>query len=78
MPPDKPDNPVQSTASTLGITQKELAERIGAAEATVRNWSAGKVIPQWAIKSMELLIENEKNKEIVTAVKHLQTLLKEI
>lgn len=71
-------NIVKETAKALGITQKELAERIGAAEATVRNWSAGKDIPQWAEKSMEMLIENHKNKEIISTAKHLFELLKEI
>lgn len=72
------NNLVKQTARTLGITQKELAERIGAAEATVRNWSAGKEIPRWAERSMEMLIENHKNKEIISTLKHLSSLLKEI
>ena len=71
-------NPVKSTCQALGITQKELAERIGAAEATVRNWSAGKDIPQWAAKSMALLLENQKNQEVISTLQHLKKLLREI
>ena len=72
------ENIVKKVCKELGITQKELAERIGAAEATVRNWSAGKEVPKWAIKSMELLIENQKYKNLVSAIKNLQNALKEI
>ena len=75
---DKNINIVKLTCKELGITQKELADMIGAAEATVRNWSAGKEVPKWAIKSMSLLIENKKNKEIINTLKQLQQLLKEI
>ena len=72
------ENIVKETARELGMTQKELAEHIGAAEATVRNWSAGKEIPLWARKSMELLKENHKNKEIIDTLKKLQKLLSKI
>lgn len=68
-------NIVKETAKELGMTQKELAEAIGAAEATVRNWSAGKEIPLWAIKSMELLRENNKNKEVIDTLKKLKNLI---
>ncbi len=71
-------NIVKEVCRELGITQKELAEKIGAAEATVRNWSAGKEVPTWAKKSIELLTENYKNKKIITTFKELQKLLKEI
>ncbi len=70
-------NIVKETAKELGMTQKELAERIGAAEATVRNWSAGKEIPEWAIKSMEMLVESRKDKEIIDTLKKLQNLISE-
>ena len=72
------ENIVKKVCKELGITQKELAEKIGAAEATVRNWSAGKEVPRWAIKSMKLLIENQKYKNLVSAIKNLQNALKEI
>jgi DNA-binding XRE family transcriptional regulator len=68
-------NIVKETAKELGMTQKELAEAIGAAEATVRNWSSGKEIPLWAIKSMELLRENNTNKEVIDTLKKLKKLI---
>lgn len=71
------ENIVKQTAKELGMTQKELAEAIGAAEATVRNWSAGKEIPEWAIKSMEMLLQIQKDKEIINTLKKLQNLISE-
>jgi len=57
------ENIVKQTAKELGMTQKELAERMGVAEQTVRNWaSKDGVAPAWGIKFMEALLEN-KNME---------------
>ena len=70
-------NIVKETCKELGITQGVLAEEIGAAEATVRNWSAGKEVPTWALKSIGLLKENKKNTEIVETYKKLQKLISE-
>ena len=50
------ENIVKKTCKELGITQKELAERMGVAENTVGNWSRNIVeVPQYAIKMFELL-----------------------
>ena len=68
---DKNENIVKQVCKELGITQKELAERIGISEGTVRNWSSKGEIPEWGKKFLELIIENEKNKEIVNTLKKL-------
>ena len=69
-------NPVKETCKELQITQKELAERIGISDGTVRNWSSGKEIPKWAINFMDVLVENEKNKEFSKTFRHLVELSK--
>ena len=69
-------NIVKKVCKELGITQKELAEAIGASEGTVRNWSSSNELPLWALKSIELLKENKKNKEIADTVKKLIELAK--
>ena len=69
------NNLVKQTARALGITQKELAERIGVSDGTVRNWSAGKDIPLWAINSMKLIVKCHEQKQIIDTLKHLQELL---
>jgi transcriptional regulator with XRE-family HTH domain len=71
------NNIVKRVCKELGVTQKELAEKIGVAEQTVRGWSSGKELPAWAEKSFELLIENSKNNEIIDLMKKLSKLLSE-
>jgi len=54
-------NIVKETAKALGMTQKELAERIGVNKDTVGNWARGAVeTPKWAKKLFELLIIEQK------------------
>jgi len=53
------ENIVKKTCEKLGITQKELAEKIGVNEGTVRNWSSKGNPPEWAIRFMKLLLEKE-------------------
>jgi len=69
------DNIVKTTCKELGITQKELAEQIGAAEQTVRGWSSGKDLPQWAVKSFEMLIKIHEQNELVETVTKLHKIL---
>lgn len=70
------ENIVKKVCTELGITQKELAEKLGASEGTVRNWSSSNELPQWALNFIETLIEHKKDKEIVTKFKELLNLIK--
>lgn len=72
----KQENIVKRACKELGITQKELADKLGASEGTVRNWSSSNELPQWAINFIEVLKENQKNKEIADTVKKLINLVK--
>lgn len=55
------ENIVKQTAKELGITQKELAERMGVTEDTISNWSRGKIeTPKWALEMFKLLIKEKK------------------
>lgn len=69
-------NIVKKVCAELGITQKELAEKLGASEGTVRNWSSSNELPQWALNFIETLIEHKKDKEIATKFKELLNLIK--
>lgn len=71
---DISDNIVKRACKELGITQKELADKLGASEGTVRNWSSSNELPQWAINFIVVLKENQKNKEIADTVKRLISL----
>ena len=56
------DNIVKRVCKELGITQRELAERIGVASNTPAQWATQTTPPDMAVKFMELLIEHEKTK----------------
>ena len=56
------ENIVKKVCAELGITQRELAERIGVAPNTPAQWATQTTPPDMAIKFMELLIEHEKIK----------------
>ena len=69
-------NIVKKVCAELGITQKEFAEKLGASEGTVRNWSSSNELPQWALNFIETLLEHKKDKEIATKFKELLNLIK--
>ena len=53
------ENIVKATCRELGITQKELAEKLGTHLTTVQKWVSSNELPNSVIKSIELLLENE-------------------
>lgn len=71
------ENIVKKVCSELNITQKELANRLGTHLTTVQKWASSNELPNMAQKSIELLVENEKNKEIINSYKKFQELLKD-
>ena len=74
----KEENIVKKVCKELGITQKELAERMGVNDVTVRNWSSKGNPPDWAVKFMNLLLEYEKVKEKAEKAKQIAILLEEL
>lgn len=55
------ENIVKQTTKELGMTQKELAERMGVTEDTISNWARGKIdAPKWALEMFKLLIKEKK------------------
>lgn len=55
-------NIVKRVCKELGITQRELAERMGVHQNMPAKWSSGDEPSQMAINFMELLINHEKTK----------------
>lgn len=50
------ENIVKRVCKELGITQKQLAERMKVSETTITSWSKGHTqIPEWALSVFELL-----------------------
>jgi transcriptional regulator with XRE-family HTH domain len=66
---NKEENLVKKTCRELGITQKELAEKIGVHNVTVRNWTSKGNIPEMAKNFMILLLEK---KELINYVSKMQ------
>ncbi len=75
---EKKDNIIKQVCKELGITQKELAERIGIHEVTIRKWSSSGEIPEWGIKFLELLLENKRQMEIINNLKIFKSTLQKI
>lgn len=71
------ENIVKKTAKELGMSQKELAETMGTAEQTVRNWASKGEAPVWAIKFMEKLLENKSMQEEIESHKHTLEVFKD-
>ena len=59
------ENLVKNTCKELGITQKELAEKIGVSPISISRWSRGEnEIPKNILLLFETLIENKNYKKI--------------
>ncbi len=69
------ENFVKNVCKKLGITQKELAKKMGVNDVTVRTWSSKGNVPEWAIKFMNCLL---KKKECETKLQKIQTAFKYI
>ncbi|WP_239389810.1 helix-turn-helix domain-containing protein [Campylobacter concisus] len=70
------DNIVKRVCKELGITQRELAERIGVSQGMPAKWAMEATPPpQWAIVSMNLLLENERMKAKLEKLKDFQSLI---
>jgi transcriptional regulator with XRE-family HTH domain len=84
----KSENAVKRACKELGITQKELAERLGTSENTISQWARGSTaIPEWAKKFIDALLEidnikcadpnyQELRKAVIAAENLLRTALK--
>ena len=71
------DNIVKKTCKELGITQKELAERLDVPQPTISRWASGNEIPRMAEKYLELLIEVKDLKEKFKILKQAHKILSE-
>jgi DNA-binding transcriptional regulator YiaG len=72
------ENLVKKTCRELGITQKELAERIGVSDSTVRHWNSNNEIPNIAQNFMSLLLENRELNNRFIKVKDFLFLIDEL
>jgi len=71
------DNIVKKVCKELGITQKELAERLGVPQSTVSGWAKGD-IPKMTQLALELLIENQRLKDKLNVFKEAHKIASEL
>lgn len=67
-------NIVKLTCKELGITQKELAERLDVSPASISDWANGN-IPKMAELALNQILEIKELKEKLEKVKEFKTLL---
>jgi DNA-binding XRE family transcriptional regulator len=66
---NKEENLVKKTCRELGITQKELAEKIGVSYRTLTNWSNGTVeIPKIALNLIKMFHIEKEYSELKNAL----------
>ncbi len=68
------ENIVKKTCKELGITQKELAERLEVPQPTMARWQSGD-IPKMAKFALELLLENKQLKDDMDIIKKAHQIL---
>jgi transcriptional regulator with XRE-family HTH domain len=69
------ENLVKKTCKELGITQKELAEKIGVHYVTVRSWTSKGNIPEMAKNFMTLLVQYNNEIQFKNKFKEMVALL---
>jgi DNA-binding XRE family transcriptional regulator len=63
------ENLVKKTCRELGITQKELAEKIGVTDRTLSKYVTTKYIPKNIINHINLIIENNNQNKLIDSLK---------
>lgn len=71
-------NIVKKVCAELGITQKELAEKLGIKEQSLRNMTSSNKITEQVEKTINLLIENNELKKQLTDYNILKEVLKNL
>jgi len=71
-------NLIKQICTELNITQKQLAEKMGVAEQTVRHWSSKKEVPDWAIKFLELIQKDHNRDELIFHLKKVAEYLQKM
>ncbi len=69
-------NIVKKVCAELGITQKELAEKLGTSKPTIERWSQTGEVPEPSKKHIAVLLENENLKKENEEIKQALSILK--
>jgi len=71
-------NIIKQACAELGITQKELAERLGVAEGTVRKWASTGETPVWLETTIPLLLKNHQLEKKINEIEQAKAILKKV
>ncbi len=71
------ENIVKKVCSELGITQKELAERLDVPQTTLSTWAKGE-IPKMTEFALKLLLENKELKRKLDVFKEAYKIASEL
>jgi len=74
---DKEENIVKRTCKELGITQKELAERLEVSPSSISDWNKGE-IPKMTKLALELILENKNLKYKLNIFKEAHRIANEL
>jgi transcriptional regulator with XRE-family HTH domain len=64
------ENLVKKTCRELGITQKELAEKIGVTERTLSKYVTTKYMPKNIDNHLSLILENHYQDKLINSLKY--------
>ncbi len=67
---EKEENLVKKTCRELGITQKELAEKIGVTDRTLSKYATNEYIPKNVINHINLILENHNQNKLIDSLKY--------
>jgi len=74
---EEAENLIKSTCRALGITYRELGERIGYGEDAIKKAALSPEVSKPMQKAIELMVNNIKLKEEITQQNQLKALLKD-
>lgn len=73
---EETENIVKKVCKELGITYKQLSEKLGVAEGTIKQNAIKDNVSEQIQKALEILLENQALKEKLLETEQLKTILK--
>jgi transcriptional regulator with XRE-family HTH domain len=73
---EKEENIVKRVCKELGLTYKQLGEKIGVAEGTIKQNAVKENVSEQITKALEILLENKELKEQLQETEQLKAILK--
>ncbi len=72
------ENIVKKTCKELGLTYKQLGERIGVSEGTIKRVANSENVPEQICKSLEMILKIQKLEQEAKDVEDFKLLLKKL